>query len=86
MRYIGSKKKLRNFIVDTIKKYCGDDISDKVFCDLFAGTGVVGETFAPMVKKIISNDLERYSYLTINVLLNGYDKFRQNCCRYGRTP
>ena len=74
MRYIGSKKKLRNFIVDTIKKYCGDDISDKVFCDLFAGTGVVGETFAPMVKKIISNDFEQYSYLTINVLLNGYDK------------
>lgn len=74
MRYIGSKKKLGNFIVNTVKKYCGEDISDKVFCDLFAGTGVVGKTFAPMVKQVLSNDFEKYSFLAISVLLNGYDK------------
>lgn len=34
-----------------------------VFCDLFAGTGIVGRIFRPYVKKVISNDIEYYSYV-----------------------
>lgn len=74
MRYIGSKLRLVNFIENTIKKYCGEDLSDKIFCDLFAGTGVVGRSFSHMVKKVIANDLEKYSFIANYVQLKGYDE------------
>lgn len=63
MNYIGSKQKLSSFIQTTVNSVAGDDLSQKTFCDLFAGTGIVGRTFKPNVKKIISNDLEYYSYV-----------------------
>ncbi len=63
MNYIGSKQKLSSFIQTTVNSVVGDDLSQKTFCDLFAGTGIVGRTFKPNVKKIISNDLEYYSYV-----------------------
>ncbi len=64
MNYIGSKLKLcQEFIPNIIKSVCGDDLSDKIFCDLFAGTGIVGRTFKTLVKKVISNDMEYYSYV-----------------------
>ena len=64
MNYIGSKLKLcQEFIPKTIKSVCGEDLSNKVFCDLFAGTGIVGRTFKTLVKKVISNDIEYYSYV-----------------------
>ena len=74
MRYIGSKLKLIDFIKGVVKKYCGEDISDKVFCDLFAGTGIVGRSFSPLVKRVIANDLEYYSYIANKVALEGYSK------------
>ncbi len=63
MNYIGSKSKLSSWIKDEVKKVVGTDLSDKVFCDMFAGTGVVGRAFKSDVKKVISNDLEHYSYV-----------------------
>ena len=63
MNYIGSKYKLLEFIQDNIIKTVGADLSDKVFCDLFAGTGAVGKNFKSKTKKIISNDIELYSYI-----------------------
>jgi len=63
MNYIGSKFKLSSWIEDEVKKVVGDDLSQKIFCDIFAGTGIVGRTFKKDVKKIISNDLEDYSYV-----------------------
>ena len=64
MNYIGSKLKLcQNFLPFTIKSVCGSDLSKKTFCDIFAGTGIVGRTFKSSVKKIISNDIEYYSYV-----------------------
>lgn len=62
MNYIGSKLKLLNFIHSTIVQHV-PDIENKVFCDLFAGSGVVGIFFKPLVKSIIANDLEFYSYV-----------------------
>ena len=63
MNYIGSKHKLSEWLLENIKAVCGDDLSQLVFCDLFAGTGAVGRTFKPHVKSVIANDLEYYSYV-----------------------
>lgn len=63
MNYIGSKYRLLHFINTTVQGVVGKDLSNQVFCDLFAGTGIVGRTFKPNVKKVIANDLEFYSYV-----------------------
>ncbi len=63
MNYIGSKYKLSEFINRSVKNVVGNDLSNKVFCDLFAGTGIVGRNFKPEVKRIISNDIEYYSFV-----------------------
>lgn len=63
MNYIGSKHKLSSFLKDAILDTVGSDLSNLVFCDLFAGTGSVGRTFKPLVKQIIANDVEFYSYV-----------------------
>jgi len=63
MNYIGSKYKLSDFINTTIRSVVGNDLSDKIFCDIFAGTGIVGRNFKKSVKKVIANDFEYYSYI-----------------------
>lgn len=63
MNYIGSKHRLSGFIFETITDITGKELSGKVFCDLFAGTGIVGRTFKPHVKQVISNDVEYYSFV-----------------------
>jgi adenine-specific DNA-methyltransferase len=63
MNYIGSKRKLSDFISTTVHEVCGADLQEKVFCDLFAGTGIVGRSFKGKVKQVIANDLEYYSYV-----------------------
>lgn len=65
MNYIGSKNKLSPFIRETIRSIVGDDLMDKVFCDLFAGTGIVSRNFKQHVARIICNDIEYYSYVLI---------------------
>lgn len=60
MNYIGSKVKLLSFIEKSILSLIDKDC--KVFCDLFAGTGVVGANFKQLGFKIISNDIQYYSY------------------------
>ena len=51
MRYLGSKAKLIKFIHDTFKKF---NIEGQVFCDLFAGTSCVADSFKGEYE-IISN-------------------------------
>ncbi|MBO5894909.1 MAG: DNA adenine methylase [Alistipes sp.] len=63
MNYIGSKYSLLDFIDHTIKSVVGEDMSHLVFCDLFAGTGIVGRHFKTQVSQVISNDWEYYSYI-----------------------
>lgn len=74
MNYIGSKLKLSNFIKNTVNEVAGENLSDKIFCDLFAGTGIVGRNFKQEVKKVISNDIEYYSF----VLNKNYIENHQN--------
>lgn len=68
MNYIGSKNKLSGWIKKGITQTITTPLSEVVFCDLFAGTGIVGRTFKPEVKQVIANDVEMYSY----VLLRNY--------------
>ena len=63
MNYIGSKYKLSDFIATTVHKVVGEDLSELIFCDLFAGTGMVGRHFKSKVKTVIANDMEYYSYV-----------------------
>jgi len=69
LNYIGSKNRLLN----TIKYVCDKNIKiqDKlIFADLFAGTGTVGFGMLDKFMNVISNDLEYYSYVINNGLLN----------------
>jgi len=72
MNYIGSKHKLSSFIFDTVTSVCGNDLSQKVFCDLFAGTGIVGRTFKAHIKQVIANDVEFYSYVLNRNYIGNY--------------
>ena len=61
MNYIGSKLSLLSFIEESIGQVV--DSNCRVFCDLFAGTGIVGSRFKKKGYKIIANDLQYYSYV-----------------------
>lgn len=61
MNYIGSKLSLLEFLEESINKIA--DKNCKVFCDLFAGTGIVGSYFKKKGYKIIANDIQYYSYV-----------------------
>lgn len=63
MNYIGSKYSLLDFLTETISDVTGYKLGGShIFADLFAGTGVVGQTFKSMGYKVIANDIQYYSY------------------------
>jgi len=62
MNYLGSKLSLLKFLEESINKIAGNK-SNRVFCDLFAGTGIVGSYFKKKGYKIIANDIQYYSYV-----------------------
>lgn len=65
MNYIGSKHKLNPWILECISESVSIPLENAVFCDLFAGTGAVGRNFKPLVKQVIANDIEFYSYILL---------------------
>ncbi len=75
MNYIGSKHRLSDFIKQSVYAVVGADLSDKVFCDIFAGTGIVGRNFKTEVKQVISNDLEYYSYVLNRNYIGNHQAF-----------
>jgi len=60
MNYIGSKLTLLPFLEEVFRQVT--DGSEKVFCDLFAGTGAVGRHFKSLGLQVIANDLQYYAY------------------------
>ncbi len=60
MNYIGSKLSLLQFLEESINEVVDD--SCKIFCDLFAGTGIVGSYFKQKGYQVIANDIQYYSY------------------------
>ena len=76
MNYIGSKYSLRDFLEAGITRNVNSDC--KVLCDVFAGTGVVGAHFKQKGFKIISNDIQYYSYC-LNRALVGINRVPSFC-------
>lgn len=72
MNYIGSKHKLANFLKSNVRGVVGEDLSEMVFCDLFAGTGSVGRNFKGEVRSVIANDVEFYSYALLQNYIGNY--------------
>ncbi len=72
-RFLGNKSKLLGFIGDIVAEKCGNFQS---FCDIFAGTGVVGYYFNRPEVKIIANDILGSSYVSAQCWLgtNQYDR------------
>ncbi len=65
-RYLGNKYKLLGFIEDIVSEKC-DSVNS--FCDIFAGTGVVGQRFNNLNTKIISNDFLSANYACLQAFL-----------------
>ena len=65
-RFLGNKYKLLGFIEDIVNEKCN---GFGVFCDIFAGTGVVGERFNEKDIKVIANDFLASNYLPLKAFL-----------------
>ncbi len=61
MNYIGSKLSLLEFLEESINKVV--DKNCDTFCDLFAGTGIVGSYFKEKGYRVIANDIQYFSYV-----------------------
>ena len=66
-RYLGNKNSILPFIENIIKTEIGEFSS---FCDIFSGTGVVGNYFNNKDIQIISNDLLYHNFVSLNAFLN----------------
>lgn len=69
-RFLGNKFKLLDFIEEIVINNC-DEI--EVFCDIFAGTGVVGERFNRNNIKVIANDILASNYIPLKTFLGTKD-------------
>ena len=65
-RFLGNKYKLLGFIEDIVNEKCNGFDS---FCDIFAGTGVVGQRFNERNMKVVSNDLLFSNYFPLKTFL-----------------
>ena len=65
MQYLGSKKRIVNWIGDTIDNYFPN--ADQIV-DLFAGSGTVSIEMVKREKSVIANDIQPYSYCLLNAL------------------
>ncbi|RMV69967.1 D12 s N6 adenine-specific DNA methyltransferase [Pseudomonas caricapapayae] len=81
IKYIGSKTKLLSFIDNAVNE-CISKISkpsdEIVLCDLFSGSGKVANHFKNRFK-VVANDLEYYSYVTLENLLNNDSGIADEC-------
>ena len=83
MNYIGSKLSLLNFIQDTINEVIEKNEKGNIFCDLFAGSGVVSSFFKKRGYKVISNDIQFYSYVLIkHYIENNFSNINTNLFEY----
>lgn len=61
MNYIGSKYSLIPFLDKVYRTVAAG--GEKVFCDIFAGTGAVGRHFKRSGLRVIANDLQYYAFV-----------------------
>lgn len=65
-RFLGNKYKLLDVIESIVREKCGSITS---FCDIFSGTGVVGERFNAPGIKLIANDTLMSNYIPLATFL-----------------
>ncbi|PIU29041.1 MAG: DNA methyltransferase [Candidatus Hydromicrobium americanum] len=65
-RYLGNKYKLTAFISDILSEKCG---SFQSLCDIFAGTGIIGNHFNKRNVRIISNDFLYSNYVALRTFM-----------------
>lgn len=75
MNYIGSKYSILSYIDEVIEDFVKPK-KNIVFCDIFAGTGVVSKYFKEKGYNIISNDIEYFSYVTLKGLIGNCDELK----------
>lgn len=73
-RYLGNKYKLLEFIQEIINLKCEKIES---FCDIFGGTGVVGDKFNSKEVNIISNDLLNTNYVCLKAFLESKQDIKE---------
>jgi adenine-specific DNA-methyltransferase len=78
MHYIGAKNKLLPWIKENILSVVGSDLTNKVFCDIFAGTSTVARGFKTQVGGIISNDLEFYAFVLSKNYIENHKKIKDD--------
>lgn len=77
MNYIGSKLSLLGFIDQSINEFVGEEYHENMmFCDIFAGTGVVGKYFKNLGYSIIANDIQAFSYYIIKAIIENNTPLR----------
>ena len=69
-RYLGNKYKLLDFLNDIVNEKCD---KYKSFCDIFAGTGVVGDYFNKKNIKVISNDILISNFIPLQTFLGSFE-------------
>ena len=75
-RYIGSKDRLAETLINTISQHCPNAHS---VIDLMAGTGLFSLALRKHGYRVIASDVMTYSYhhLVVNLLLNVAPEFRK---------
>jgi adenine-specific DNA-methyltransferase len=79
VNYIGSKYSLLPFLEHVYRSVCDGD--EKVFCDIFAGTGAVGRHFKRIGMRVIANDLQYYAYVLNKAYIEINETPRFQCLR-----
>ncbi len=82
LNYIGSKRSLIDFIKTSIDEVVGNNKKKYTFCDLFAGTGIVGFTIGKEFNSVITNDMEYYSFVINKALYVPFTSFLKDQIDY----
>ena len=75
MNYIGSKYSILSYIDEVIEDFTKAK-KNLVFCDIFAGTGVVSKYFKEKGYNIIANDIQYFSYVMLKGLIETSDELK----------
>ena len=68
LNYIGCKNKLSSRLFEIMQRHL-PDLSHATVSDLFMGSGVISYRLSERVKRVLANDLERYSFVIGNAIL-----------------
>lgn len=75
MNYIGSKYSILSYIDEVVEDFTKPK-KNTVFCDIFAGTGVVSKYFKEKGYNIIANDIQYFSYVLLKGIIENSDELK----------